>query len=58
MISLAQLAGKFPDRPVALKSGLHDVNISNFVFGPTVLKVPVGQSVTWTNRTIRRTRSR
>ena len=49
VISLAQLAGKFPTGAVALKSGLYDVNIANFVFGPVALKVPVGQTVTWTN---------
>jgi plastocyanin len=49
VISLAQLAGKFPSGPVAMKSGMHDVNINAFTFGPTVLKVPRGQPVTWTN---------
>ncbi len=49
VISLAQLAGKFPTGPVAMKSGLHDVNISGFAFGPGVMKVGVGQPVTWTN---------
>ena len=49
VISLAQLAGKFPTGAVALKSGLYDVGIANFVFGPVALKVPVGQSVTFTN---------
>ncbi|HYC44598.1 MAG TPA: cytochrome P460 family protein [Burkholderiales bacterium] len=49
VISLAQLAGKFPTGAVALKSGLHDVNITGFAFGPAVMKVAVGQSITWTN---------
>lgn len=49
MISLAQLAGKFPTGPVAMKSGQHDVNIAGFTFGPAVMKVPVGQTITWTN---------
>jgi plastocyanin len=49
VISLAQLAGKFPTGPVATRSGLHDVSIGGFTFGPAVMKVAVGQSVTWTN---------
>jgi len=49
VISLAQLAGKFPTGAVAMKSGLHDVNISGFTFGPAVVKVTAGQPVTWTN---------
>jgi plastocyanin len=49
VISLAQLAGKFPSGPVAMKSGMHDVNIGAFSFGPAVMKVGVGQPVTWTN---------
>ena len=32
-----------------MKSGLYDVNISGFSFGPAVLKVAAGQPVTWTN---------
>jgi plastocyanin len=49
VMSLSQLAGKFPTGPVAMKSGMHDVNISGFTFGPGVLKVAAGQPVTWTN---------
>ena len=49
VISLAQLAGKFPTGPVAMKAGMHDVNIQGFSFGPTVMKVAPGQPVTWTN---------
>jgi plastocyanin len=49
VISLAQLAGKAPGGPVATKSGMHDVNISGFSFGPGVVKVTAGQPVTWTN---------
>ena len=49
VISLAQLAGKFPSGPVALKSGMHDVNINGFAFGPGSMKVAAGQPVTWTN---------
>jgi plastocyanin len=49
VISLAQLAGKFPTGPVAMKSGLYDVNISAFAFGPATIKVTTGQPVTWTN---------
>jgi plastocyanin len=49
VISLAQLAGKFPTGAVAMKSGLHDVNINGFSFGPAVLKATAGQPVTWTN---------
>ena len=49
VISLAQLAGKFPTGPVAMKSGMHDVNISGFSFGPAIMKVIAGQPVTWTN---------
>jgi plastocyanin len=49
VISLAQLAGKMPTGPVAMKAGLYDVNIANFVFGPGTIKVPVGQTITWTN---------
>jgi plastocyanin len=49
VISLAQLAGKFPSGPVAMKSGLNDVNISGFTFGPAVMKVEIGRPVTWTN---------
>jgi plastocyanin len=49
VISLAQLAGKASSGPVAMKSGMHDVNISGFSFGPGVVKVTAGQPVTWTN---------
>ena len=49
VISLAQLAGKFPTAAVALKSGAHDVNINACSFGPATLKVAPGQPVTWTN---------
>lgn len=49
VISLAQLAGKFPAGPVAMKSGLYDVNINAFTFGPATIKVTAGQPVTWTN---------
>jgi plastocyanin len=49
VISLASLSGKFPTGPVAMKSGMHDVNISGFSFGPAVVKVAPGQPVTWTN---------
>jgi plastocyanin len=49
VMSLAQLAGKFPTGAVALKSGMHDVNITGFTFGPAVMKVPAGQPITWTN---------
>lgn len=49
VISLAQLAGKFPSGPVAMKSGMHDININAFSFGPAVMKVAAGQPVTWTN---------
>ena len=49
VISLAQLAGKFPTGPVAMKSGLYDVNINGFTFGPAAIKVMVGQTITWTN---------
>jgi plastocyanin len=49
VISLAQLAGKFPSGPVAMKAGMHDVNINGFTFGPAVVKVPAGQPVTWIN---------
>jgi plastocyanin len=49
VISLAQLAGKFPSGAVAMKSGTQDVNINGFSFGPSVMKVTAGQPVTWTN---------
>ena len=49
VISLAQLAGKMPTGPVAMKSGLHDVNITGFAFGPAAVKVTAGQPITWTN---------
>jgi plastocyanin len=49
VMSLSQLAGKFPTGAVAMKSGQHDVNINGFSFGPTTLKVAAGQPVTWTN---------
>jgi plastocyanin len=49
VISLASLAGKFPTGPVAMKSGMQDVNISGFSFGPAVVKVAPGQPITWTN---------
>jgi plastocyanin len=49
VISLASLAGKFPTGPVAQKSGQFDVNVAGFSFGPGELKVPAGQTVTWTN---------
>jgi plastocyanin len=32
------------------KSQVADVKIDNFSFGPSELKVPVGTTVTWTNR--------
>ena len=49
VISLAQLAGKFPSGPATAKSGANDVNISGFTFGPGVVKVAAGKPVTWTN---------
>ena len=49
VISLASLAGKFPTATVTKKSGLLDINIANFVFGPSKAAVPVGTAVTWTN---------
>lgn len=49
VISLAQLSGKFPSGPVAMKAGMHDVNINAFSFGPATVKVAPGQPVTWTN---------
>ena len=49
VISLASLAGKFPGATVAKKTGLFDVNIASFVFGPTKASVPAGKAVTWTN---------
>jgi plastocyanin len=49
VISLAQLAGKFPTGPVAMKSGMNDVNVANFAFGPAAIKVTAGQTITWTN---------
>lgn len=32
------------------KPEVNEVNIDNFSFGPAELKVPVGTTVTWTNR--------
>lgn len=49
VISLASLAGKFPAAPVAKKSGLFDINIASFLFGPTKASVQAGKPVTWTN---------
>ena len=49
VISLAQLTGKFPTGAVAMKSGMHDVNISGFTFAPASMKVAAGQPITWTN---------
>jgi plastocyanin len=49
VISLASLAGKFPTAAVAAKTGATDVNIANFAFGPTPIKVKKGQTINWTN---------
>ncbi|MDH5535008.1 MAG: cytochrome P460 family protein [Betaproteobacteria bacterium] len=49
VISLAQLTGKFPTGPVAMKSGMNDVNVANFAFAPVAIKVAAGQTITWTN---------
>jgi plastocyanin len=49
VISLVQLSGKFPTGPVAMKSGVNDVNIQGFKFGSGTLTVSPGQSVNWTN---------
>ena len=49
VISLAQLAGKFPTGAVTAKSGPNDVSITGFTFGPGVVKVAPGQPVTWIN---------
>ena len=32
------------------QQNMSQVNIGNFSFGPTVLKIAVGTAVTWTNR--------
>lgn len=49
VISLASLAGKFPSAPVAKKTGMLDVNIANFVFGPARAATTAGKPITWTN---------
>ena len=49
VISLASLAGKFPSAAVAKKTGLLDINIANFSFGPARAAVAAGKAVTWTN---------
>ena len=49
VISLASLAGKLPGAAVAKKTGLFDVNIASFVFGPSKASIPAGKAVTWVN---------
>ncbi len=49
VISLASLSGKLPGAAVAKKTGLFDVNIASFVFGPSKASIPAGKAVTWTN---------
>jgi plastocyanin len=50
LTNLAKLQGKFPSQAVAvMKSGPADVTVAGFAFGPTAIKVTVGQAVTWTN---------
>jgi plastocyanin len=49
VISLAQLAGKFPTAEAKQRSGAGDVNIVGFSFGPTKVAVQPGQAVTWLN---------
>ena len=49
VISLAKLSGTFPTVAVKPKSGVMDVNITGFQFGPVAMKVAVGQAVTWLN---------
>ncbi len=36
--------------PAAVPAGANAVNIDNFAFAPATLTVPVGTTVTWTNR--------
>jgi plastocyanin len=52
VIAIAQLVGGSPsvmasDQPSAANAA---VNIDNFVFGPQTITVPVGATVTWTNK--------
>ena len=49
VISLAKLAGTFPEGAVAARTGATDVNIAGFAFGPAKLVAPAGSTVTWLN---------
>ncbi len=49
VISLAKLAGKFPNAAVSAKTGATDVNINGFTFGPGTMTVKKGMAVSWTN---------
>jgi plastocyanin len=50
LTNLAKLKGTFPSQAVAKAgTGLADVAITGFQFGPGTLKVTAGQKVTWTN---------
>ncbi|MSQ50735.1 MAG: hypothetical protein EXR28_02485 [Betaproteobacteria bacterium] len=50
LTNFAKLAGKFPTTArVADRSGPSDVAIRGFSFGPGVIKIAAGQSITWTN---------
>jgi plastocyanin len=49
VMSLAKLNGTFPAAAAVKKTGITDVNIASFVFGPGKITVAPGQSVSWTN---------
>jgi len=49
VISLSSLSGTFPTAAAAKRTGVLDVNIANFLFGPVALSAERGKPVTWTN---------
>lgn len=50
LTNMAKLAGRFPTQGAAPTAGASDgVVIDGFAFGPGVVKVAAGRSVTWTN---------
>lgn len=47
LLSTGSMRGLANDQPAAANA---EVKIDNFVFGPQTLTVPVGATVTWTNK--------
>jgi amicyanin len=49
-LAVAALRGSAANGAASTLQGPADVKVGNFTFGPKTLKVPVGTTVTWTNR--------